>query len=45
MEKLFNKMETGVTYLLAGFVLVMWSMLVFHMITEGVVATQFGIYG
>ena len=41
----FNFVEKAIVYSLTSLVAVSWTMLVVHMITHGIVANSFGIYG
>jgi hypothetical protein len=41
----FNIVEKAIMFSLTSLVAVTWTMLVFHMVTEGIVASSFGIYG
>jgi len=41
----FNIVEKAIMFSLTSLVAVTWAMLVFHMVTEGIVASSFGIYG
>jgi len=41
----FNIVEKAIMFTLTSLVAITWSMLVFHMVTEGIVASSFGIYG